>query len=322
MSNSEGQRNLKGSVRKHIGTIVAVCGCLFSCPSYTYADAANDFVNAHGNFFRLFYPSKSELKLGYRYQPENDEKDGPGEFDLNNFFGELDLPLPVSRDRFFRFGFDFDARLFDFSPPSRAATSTHSETFYSGALNLGMGHFINDDFLITGQASLGAYSNFEDSLDEKDLRGSNQWLLVYNLNPVTQLVAGFEYSERFDDTPILPIGGLRLQSTDGQVHISITVPIEATVTINLQPEFSIYAGGWIDGDEYRVEINELDFNAQYFDVLVGAGFRYWVGEHINLGAEMGASVASELEFKVDDPGQFDGDLEPAPYVRGTMGIAF
>ncbi len=293
-----------------------------------FADAraqtgSNEFKSAHGDFFHLLLQDQPEVSVGYHYQPQTDSDDGPGSFDLNQIFVRSDVPVPLSRDTFLRFGIDYDSRFYDFEEVRGIATSTSEESLHRVEFKVGYGQFfICDDLLLTGVARPGFFSDFEGSLDTDDFRLYGDGLAAYRLNPGAQLVAGVRVDETFDDTPVLPFGGVRLQSEDGTTLISLTVPLELTVGYKIDPKTRVYAGYWISGEDYEVEAGpeSKEFEIQVHERRLGLGVAYWFTDQLRLDLEGGAEVGSELDFKTDQAGQFGGDLEPAGYFRVAVGI--
>jgi hypothetical protein len=286
------------------------------------ADADTEFSTQHGDFFHLLLPSHEDIHLRYLYEADHGEDGGPGKFDLNSFSAAGELPIPLERDTYLRFGGGYSARWYDFKDVPGAATSTDSDTLHAAELSGGAGIFLNDDLLLSGKGTFGAYSDFDGGLDTDDFRLSGEGELVYRINPGAQLLAGLRWSEDFDDTPIFPLLGIRLLSEDGKLHISLTAPVDLRVGYNINPDIEFYADASLQGNEYRMSAGERhDFQVHVQDRRAGLGFRWWLGDTVSLGAEAGLSWTSELKFKTEDAGQFGGDLDPAGYVSADIGIA-
>lgn len=295
---------------------------IFSLSHFAYADdGAENFSKTHADFFHLLHPQKSEIELAYSVEPQRGEDGGPGEFDLNDFSAKLDIPTPLSADTYLSNGLGFQAKVYDFKAvPS--ITETSSNTLYKGVLQSGIGHFVTEDFLLEAKTWFGFYSDLDGGIDDNALHLYGDGEGVYRLNPYTQVLAGVRYSEDFDDTPLFPLVGFRLATTEGKLLFSVTAPLEASVTYNLDEKSLLYVGGWISGDEYRMTAGPLgrEFNVQVYDQRIGAGYSYWFGKHFKINVEAGALVGSEFEFKTLDAGQFNGDMEPGAY--GTLRLGW
>ncbi len=286
-----------------------------------------NFSGDHRDFFRLLRPNGTDAEFGYLYQPSNEEGDGSAEFDLNNFFAKLELPFPVSSDFYLRGGFEYSFQRYEFDLPEEANLQEDSKDVHKIVINAGVGYFVSNDLLLTVLASPGIYSDLDETIDEDDLQLNGNGMLVYRLNPVTQLLAGVSYGEDFDDTPVLPIVGIRMLSEEGRVHINLTFPLEARLGYNITPKTELYGGYWISGNEYNVRFGEREgggekeFSFHQQDRRVGGGAVIWFTDALNIRIEGGASVGSELEFKVAGPDIFDGDLDPTGYVTLSLGMA-
>ena len=286
------------------------------------ANAGNEMTDKHGDFFRLLLPTKDDVRLQYIYEPEHEEDGGPGKFDLNYFSAQGELPLALSEDSFFRIGGAYSARVYDFEEVRGANTDTDSDTMHLTEVLAGYGIFLSDNILLTGKATLGAYGDFDGGLDSDDFAVHGEALAVFRLNPGAQLLAGARYSEDFDDAPLIPLLGIRLLSEDGALHITLTAPVELRVGYNISSDLELYCQAALHGEKYRISAGRRDdFNAQVQDRRFGLGIDYWMLSHMKLGLEAGVALGSELEFKTRDPGQFDGDLDPAGYVSASLGFA-
>lgn len=288
-------------------------------PQLSMAESA-EFLNAHKSFFSLLSPESTNVSLGYILERSHDEENGNGSFDLNNFSLDVDLAKATSQDSFINYGGHYEARAYDFDNVVGIA-STGSETFHRLELDFGMGKFIHDDLLAHAQVSLGLHSNLED-LDGDAFSVLGKGILVYRFNPGVQFLGGLSATEEFDDTSVFPLLGLRLQSTDGKMHISLTAPLSLRVTYNLSPASQIYTGYWISGNEYNLEVNGTKFDVFQQDRRAGVGYTHWFNGHLNLTFETGAAIGSELEFKLPGAGSFsDGDLDNAFYAALRVGYA-
>ncbi|MCB0324851.1 MAG: hypothetical protein KDD69_14810 [Bdellovibrionales bacterium] len=284
-------------------------------------DAVDGFREAHGRFFHLLSSERTDLELGYRFEPSVEEDGGPGEYRLHAFDLELELPYALDRDFFLRGGFEYGARGYDFEPVASPALAAGSELLHRVELLGGAGYFLSDDFLLTGLVAAGTYTNFVGGFDTAWLDYRAEGFAVYRINPGAQLLLGVSRSQVFDEHTIVPLVGLRLLSATGHLHLSITAPVEARLTYRLNPAFELYAGGWAEGNLYHVEIDDRSLDLHVHDRRLGSGATYWITKNITLGLEAGLLWGSELEFKLAEAGQFDNDLKTAPYVAAGIGFA-
>jgi hypothetical protein len=293
-------------------------------PNVVFAEnIGRDFISTNGSFFRLLNSEQSDFVASYLYQPSNDQKNGPGEFDLQKFSGKLEIPVPISRDFYYRVGGEYGASIYDFKQIPDVGISVGSETLHKTVLHIGAGNFFTRDLLLTAVVSPSLYSDFSGSIKQRDFQLNGEAMLVYRLNPTAQLLGGMVIGENFDSMRYLPVAGIRLLSENGKIHIRITAPLEARVGYNLTPSTELYGGFWISGEKYHVRFGEdiKSFNVQVHNRRAGIGTILWFNNHVNLQLEGGLTVGSELEFKVDNAGQFDGDLKKSAYLSAQIGIA-
>ena len=297
-------------------------GIIFAASPVLASDDAERFVSAHRDFFRLYMPDQTEFKGGYRFEPSREEKDGPNELDLHDFWANLELPFPLTQDTFITFGAGYEMRQYDFNRRDDSVLELDSETLYKVAAPVGVGHFFSPDLLGYGVVSVGGYSNFEGGIKEDDIQVLGRGIMAYRLNAATQLVGGFAVSQDFEDAQLIPLLGLRLMSSDGRVHFILTAPLELKVSYDLDSDFQLYGGGWLSGNQFRVrDVGGEDFDVQVRDARVGLGLMYWIGDHLSLGVEGGAKVWDEFEFKLEHFDEFEGELDPGAYVQATIGLA-
>jgi hypothetical protein len=285
--------------------------------------AQSELLAEHKSFLRLLYPAGSNGLMGYQYQETTDERNGPGEFKLQRFFAKTDLPMPLDRKTFSRFGIEYDARLYDFKEVPGATTGVDKDTLHRAVVKAGLGRFLGDDILATGTLDFGMYTDLDDGIDTDDYQLQGEALGVYRINPGAQLIGGFKWGQDFEDITFLPLIGLRLLSTDGRIHVSATLPLELRITYGITPATDVYAGIWIKGDRFRVRMGEdnNEFDLQIQERNAGIGIAHWFGKHFSLGAEGGLMMESQFEFKFANAGQFDEEVNSAPYLRAFIGFA-
>ena len=285
-----------------------------------YADNA-DFTATHRDFFALLRPDHADITLGALYEPEHEEENGAGSFSLKRFSGAGELLAPLGKELFLRGGLEYGASMYDFDRVEGARAAVREETLHRAVASGGMGIFLTHNLLLTGVATIGMYSDFEDGLDFDHSALYGNGMLIYRINPGAQLLVGAERSEVFDDTPLFPLLGIRLLSEDGSLHVSLTLPLEARVGWRLTTQSELYLRGKVDGDRYHIDVNGEEVDVAIHDQRVGLGAQLWFGEHVGLTLEGGLAVGSEFELKTVDAGQFRGDLKEAGYISVELGFA-
>lgn len=296
---------------------------LFFATQVIADDEGSSFPEAHRDFFQLLGPSTTELTVRYLFQPETQDEDGPSEFDLHQFQGTLDFPVPVSSDSYYRFGGEYQLGRYDFTNAGVGNSRLDEEDLHKIELSFGMGTFLNEEMLITGSLTPGIYSDMNGGLDEDDFKFQGMGMLVYRMNPTAQLLAGIKWSEDFDDYPLFPILGMRLLSENGLVHLNLTLPLEARLGYNFSTNAQAYTGFWISGDEYQVSFDQDDeFHLQNQERRFGVGVLVWLNDRIQVSIEGGALMGGVFEFKKENPGQFEDEVDPTGYLAGSLGLAF
>ncbi len=309
-----------------IAGLAALILLVVSATTQQAAAEEGSFTATHRDFFALLRPDHADIRLGALYEPEHEEDGGPGSFSLKRFSGEGELLAPLGRDLYLRGSLEYAASLYDFDQVANSSLSLDQTTFHRAVAGGGVGIFVSPNLLLTGLATVGLYSDFEDGVDFDHSALYLNGMLVYRVNPGAQLLVGAERSEVFDDTPLFPILGIRLLSEDGSLHISLTLPLEARVGWHLTADSELYIRGKVDGDRYHISAPSVVDGSREIDVAVrdqrvGLGAQLWFGEHVGLTLEGGVAIGSEFEFKTRDAGQFAGEMKEAGYLTCELGFA-
>lgn len=304
-----------------IPRMLVFCAWFVAFGLISRAEGQENFAAKHGGFFHLYSADRAEGSFGYRFVSDQEQDKGSEKYDLHLFAAEVELPRPVSDDFYYRLGGEFNARKYKFASSGGLLREDSSSTLYKTLLRGGAGWFMGEDVLLTGVVEGGGYSDYEDSPDVDDFQLHGEGFLIIRVNPGAQLVFGVKESNDLEDYSLFPLFGMRLLSEDGRFHLSLTAPLEIRVGYNISPQFQVFAGGWISGDEYRVKLRNGSSEVFQQDRLIGLGMSYWLGSHVNLKLEGGASVESKLKYKADFARDFSGDLDYAPYVGGALSFA-
>lgn len=315
--------NRAGEIMKKLQIVIYILALGVISPFFiSQASAQSDFTSSHRDFFQLLFPNKSELGVDYTFQPGNDFESGQGEYDLQMLNVEAELPFPVSRDLYFVFGGDYEGRQYEFSNLPVLGFNDEKVNLHKLLGKAGLGFFATDDLLLYSEATIGAYSDFED-LNEDAVKVYGRGYAAYRINPGTQFIAGAAYSEDFDSTDWYPLAGFRIISESGKIHLSLTAPVEAQMTYQMTPQLAMYVGGWISGDTYQVKFGEVDsdFKMHIQDKRIGTGLLFWFTNHMNINAEVGYTLDSETNLKFDAVEDFEKDVEATWYVNAGLGFA-
>ncbi|MBP9837822.1 MAG: hypothetical protein KBC84_03825 [Proteobacteria bacterium] len=290
-------------------------------PITAFAQNTN-FKTAHGDFFKLYFSDRSELQLQYLLGLNQKDSNGPGKFNLNYFTAKGEIPLPQGRDTYFRFGADYGARFYNFKNSAGALSDLDSETFHRIQGSYGIGQFINDDFLLTGIAKLGLFSNLHGNPEQDDFRINGDVIAVWRMNPGTQLVGGLAKANDFADTDYYPILGIRLLTEDGKFRISVTIPREARLDYNITSSSTIYGLLSLSGEKYNLYFSDPDRKVSTFiqDKHLGLGADHWFSTHIGVGLEAGLTIDAKTDLKLDGQ-NYLGNLENSAYALAQIKIS-
>ncbi len=297
------------------------CLAMLFFSSAVCAEAEDAFKNAHGAFFKLYNPERTDIRVGYLHELDAKESDGPGEFSLNNPYAEFLVQMPLGEDAFFSLGGEFELRRYIFKPVDGAATRAGSENLYAIDFSPGLGYFLNNDVLVWAQGTLGNYSDLEGGitdLDDYQLLGKVSF--VFNINPGAQIVLGASYSNDYLDQRFLPFIGLRLMSDTGKFSLSVDLPFHIRAGYYISPEIELFTQLVVSGDRYQANINGLDLKVAAHDERAGLGLRFWIFNKLSLTFEGGRTLGSELRFEDKQAGQFrTNDIQSHWYARSYLG---
>lgn len=299
---------------------VVLGGALFGAPP---ARAESALVSEHADFFKLLRDDRTDIRFHAMYEPEVDADDGDGAVKVGTLGGDGEVAYPLGPHLFLRLGAEFDYRHLKFKRVQGAETELASDSLYLVATTVGAGYFFSKDLLLSGSARPGAFSDFDRGFEEDDYRLDGELTLAYRFNPGAAAIIGAEYSERYDDTPLLPLLGFRLISEDGKITLNVLFPAEARLAYNFNPRVQVYLRASREGEQFRMDSGRFDID---YDLYVarqwfGFGTELWLSEHFAIRTEAGISAGSEMEMKRPFPGQFKGDLETGSYLTLQLGAA-
>lgn len=313
----------------------SLCMCVFLFGiSAVYADGTIDAFNReHGSFFHVYSAERTDLRVGYLYEPDAKESSAgttgsKGSFDLQNIFLNFSSVFALSEDSFFSLGGDFESRRYQFSTSGfgdGGQVRSSTESLYKIAFSPGFGTFLTDSILAWGTVTIGNYSDLQGgafSKDDYQLLGEGR--LIFQINPGAQIIVGASYTNTYLDQRLLPIFGLRLLSESGKLHIAIDLPLYGRIGYYFTPYIEGFGQVVVTGDRYRTNVSGEDLTIGVHDERVGVGVRFWLGSYVSLTLEGGRTIDSQLRFmKVSSPiFSGDGSLDMHWYGRAYLGLAF
>ncbi len=296
--------------------------------SISSLDSIQEFNQAHGSFFHLYFAERTDVRAGYLFEPSVEESKGPGKFDLHNPFLNFSTVFAVDEGMFFSLGGEFEARRYLFSHVADASTGsrrTAPENLYKIAFSPGVGKFLTDSILAWGSLTLGNYSDLKGGvLDKDDYQLLADARLVFQINPGAQLIFGAAYTNNYLNQRLLPVLGLRLLSESGKLHISVDFPFHGRIGYYVTPYVEGFTQIVVSGDRYQAQINGEDIRVGVHDERLGVGARFWLGSYVSFTLEGGRTLNSQLRFMRSDSREFgrNGALDMHWYLRTYIGLAF
>ena len=295
-----------------------------------YAAADDDtsvqsgFLLEHKSFMRLLYPSATNLKFSYQYQPTVEDEDGLGDSDKQQMVGEFDAIVPFDNDTFARVGLIYERSTYDMAQVLANSTESTNEILNHVGARFGFGNFVNDNVLISGFVDVGVFSDLDSGIETEDIRVHGEAITAYRINPGSQLLIGIRASDDIRTDSIYPMIGVRLMSTDGHLHLGLTVPFDARIGYNVSQDVELYARAWVQGYDYSAKVGNVDreVDIEIQDRRAGCGVVYWADNAVSMVLEFGVMLEGEFELKIKNPDSFHSDLETAPYARAALGFVF
>lgn len=310
----------------HLTFVAAVflfCAFLGDLDNSLADSTQRSFINKNSTFFRLFFYDRADIRFGYLRGFEREESDGPGAFTLNHLSLKGEVPLALDNDVFLRFGGDYHYRNYQLRSVNSAVTNDSSLDVHALSARVGGGIFLDRNLLLTGILRPGLFSDFDGGVDSGDAKMYGDAMLVYGINPGTQIVGGLAYDHVFSSESFYPLIGFRVMNEDGRLHISVTVPREARIGFSLNPKAELFARATLDGEQFEVAPGQVkkSFGFKEQERKIGGGFSYWITRNFNLEVEGGMFLNSDFRFKTSNPGQFDNDADSGPYLTASFGVA-
>lgn len=308
--------------RKRVVLLLALL-CTFSVRAASADNSFADFRAAHQDFMRLLTGEGKDVEMRYLFQPKSEAQTEEGRFSLHDLLFSAELPVPVTRDFFFRVAPEYETRFYRFNHVDILGADPGDLTLHKITLGAGFGEFFSDDWLLTGKFTPGVLSDLNQPLNHKQMEYFGQLILAHQYNENTQLLTGAVSDRLFEGTNVYPVLALRFQSTDRRWHVKLTPPIDARLGYEADLQNQLYLKFWQTGDRYRMFFKEADasFNLRIEERRIGAGLLHRFDEHFNFSFEFGTTLLSRFEFEVDDPELSDEDADPAVYSYLSLGYS-
>ncbi len=161
------------------------------------------FTDNHGDFILQQNRFEPMARFDILWMPDADIKGESGDFDLVYPRADVKVPLAVDPDTFVTVGGYFGVRSYDTSGTFVAS----EDNLYEIGAYLGVGTFINEDFLLEGLFYPGVYSDLDGGLNSKDWQWYFDALGVFRTAEDLFWKVGVSHNGLFKDMDVYPLLG-------------------------------------------------------------------------------------------------------------------
>lgn len=280
------------------------------------------FHGRHGSFMQNHKAFREDLRVSYYGMFESAIKGEPGHFDVTELSLDFAHDFPVDPDTFVTLGAEGGNRRYDFSP-TVPVDDRHEDVGWAG-LRVGVGHFLSEDFLVSGLFEPGLYSDFEGTLTSDDWQFYGDVLGTWRAADSFYLKIGAYVSNDFEDAEVLPLFGVSWMPHE-QWRLEVLLPRKAELSW-LPTAATILAGGVeIEGDEFALRapasLAKQRTTVEIQEIRLYGGLTYRFDDMFSVFARTGAVLAGDHEWGATT-GNTEGTLEPTFFLEGGLGIEF
>ncbi len=282
-------------------------------PSSLFTDNHGDFILQHDRFEPM-------ARFDILWQPDSDIKGEPGDFDLTYPTADVKIPLAVDPDTFVTLGGYFGVRSYDTSGTFVA----DSDNLYEIGAYLGVGTFVNEDFLLEGLFYPGIYSDLDGGLNSKDWQWYFDALGVFRTNEDLFWKIGVSHSGLFKDMDVYPLLGVSY-IIDAQWRIDVLLPRSAEVSYALNPSTILLADLTLDGNQYQthsVSVSGSGSAAHVQELLIGVGAIYRFNDQVSMFGKLGTTLAGDYDYTSGNGLRSDGSLTSGLFLTLGLGLDF
>lgn len=241
-----------------------------------------------------------------------------GDSDAFNTRLNVFAPLPLSEKWIVPLGLGTENLFLDSVGGVPVPDDIHTLSF-----NTGLGHRLNDDWMIMGMASATLYK-FSD-VGANDFGFSGGINAMWRYSPSLTWRFGFMASPD-SDIPVLPMVGVDWQINE-QFNLRLLFP-QPRLTYQPNERWNFYTGMNMVGSTFRASeslgdsIGLSQYNdalGTYRDIRLGGGVGYQLTKRFSIEVEAGYSVSRQIDYtRIDEKVEFD----PAPYFRLGLRVGF
>ena len=304
------------------GRLDADTGELFAPIVRSYADYAipqdedqygvnTMFQQSHGSFVQNAFPYRPNVELSYHNQLSTTVKSDPGDFDFDQFRGEFFTPFAVDPDRFFTVAASLSDRRYNFSSTSPVPGD---EDLHRVAVDLGMGWFTDDDWLLQVNFRPGIYSDLDGSLNRRDWKFFGDIAATWRVDESIFLTFGATYDETFDQVRLYPVFGVAWRFSDA-FRLDLDLPKSAEFSWIPSASWIWSIGMRVEGDLFNVRApgtkQNFDARTQEVEAYLKATLRF--DDHFSVWGRGGSTIAGHYDWTMTPTGG-----GPPAALRGTQ----
>lgn len=205
------------------------------------------YTSEHGDFIAKMDRFRPDFKAQFKLLPDGSLDGEPGDFDMTNFLVDGRTSLILDPDGTFLVGGRAERRYYNFN----SMRGLQDETLASFGLDLGWGHFFDDDTYGYASFRPGVYSDFDGSLKGGDWQFMGDLHAVYRYQDNLFFRGGLRASRDFEKLPVFPVAGLSWLMTEDW-RLDMLLPVNIEVSYAPETATTVFTGLGIDGDEYYV----------------------------------------------------------------------
>ncbi len=279
------------------------------------------FSRLHGKYMQDRRRFEPNVDVFGGYQAKAGLSGETGSFEFYEVGARADAEMPVDPDTFLIYGGLFTMRRYDMD----LATLVPDTRLYEAFLTMGIGRFVNEDFLVEGRFRPGLASDLDGTLNRDDWKFYGDVLATYRTNEQLYWKLGVRADSVFEGTPVYPELGVSYLINENW-RVDILAPLYGELAYMPDPSLILKAGLSLQGEEYHYRIEQpggndvqADWRTQEFRIYGDATWR--LTDQVSLHARAGATLAGKYVIG-RGPGvpAYDGQIDPVFF--GEIGGSF
>ncbi|MDP6928352.1 MAG: DUF6268 family outer membrane beta-barrel protein [Planctomycetota bacterium] len=285
------------------------------------------FQKAHGDFIEDSTRYTPTAQIAGLHQPTNGFNHyREGDFDLSELSFEMTtdpkngFATVVGPDTAILVGGHAASRHYK-SDLKKGGSVVKDETVYEFSIDIGVHHFVDENLMISGTFSPGAYSDFDRTLTTGDWQFLGSALVTYRQTEDMFVKAGVVVSRDFDDAPVYPVVGFSWLMP-GDMRVDVLFPQKAEVSWLASPTLVLHVGLELEGNEYSVRSGGSRFVLHAQEARAVFGGIYRINDRVSLIARTGAALFGDYDIPASDGKEIGGALDPAFFAMVGIGIDF